>query len=147
MNTDEKTAKKFDIEITDEMVESFLKELGVRQKREEDALTKEYLDWLVNYIAKDEHHSISDDDLLYADESDDRTKSMELSYLFGALSHKDIVVVDTNTYDFPGYAIYFTYKGLTYKLETIFGQGSVTIASLYEDKETVETFEISQFFN
>lgn len=145
-----------DVKITDEMIEGIKNDLKEKEQRESEILSKGYIDWLVDYISKSDNHSLSDEDFLYNKPSEDRDRSMELSWLFSALIKKGIKAVSTYSYGFEGHAVWFTYNGLTYKLETIYGQGSVTIASLYddnaenEDKEDrikAEIFEISDYFN
>lgn len=145
-----------DVKITDEMIESIKNDLKEKEQRESEILSKGYIDWLVDYISKSDNHSLSDEDFLYQEPSEDRDRSMELSWLFSALIKKGIKAVSSYSYGFEGHAVWFTYKGLMYKLETIYGQGSVTMASLYddnaenEDKEErvkAEIFEISDYFN
>ena len=136
--------EKFEIEITDEMVEDFLNSLEENKKREDATLTKEYLDWLANFLVSSETHTLADDDFLYREESEDRKKSMELSYLFGALMRRNILVSEEED-EFSSCTAYFSYNGNTYKIETIFGQGSVTTIELCTNGEQKDVFDIEQY--
>lgn len=122
-----------DIKITDEMVQSFISNIEKMREKEQSTLTTEYVDWLTRYVANTENKMLADDDLLYSDDSDDRTKSMLLSYFYNALLNLGFeTTVDDSNY-FPSTIIYFSYNDIHYKLETIVGQGSVTIISICND--------------
>ena len=112
----------------------------LNQKRERKnrriVSSKRYLNSLILEIEKSKNNIIWDDMYLYFSSNNsliDRNiskLSYFKSYIIDLANYDDNSFDDSSTYDFPSDVVYFKYKGKYYKIETIYGQGSVTSIEL-----------------
>jgi hypothetical protein len=120
----------------EEYYNDYLKE---KERKNNIVFSYKYLDWLESFIKS--NGPFSDDLLLYADESEDRSNSLLLSSLQSIISSFTNSEVEYDEFGFQELNNYFYYKGNYYKLNTVYGQGALTYVSIVDKPKTFVNIE------
>jgi hypothetical protein len=137
----------FDIDsIPDSVIFQVIKKLEKEENRNYRIVsTKRYLNSIVSEIEKSKNNIIWDDMYLYQSSGDNyidrniKKLSWFRSYVSGLLDICETDLIDSGIFDND--IVYFKYKDKYYKIETIYGQGSITSIEVCSEQRYYYDFD------
>ena len=137
----------FDIDsIPDSVIFKVIKKLEKEENRNYRIVsTKRYLNSIVSEIEKSENNIIWDDMYLYQSSGDNyidrniKKLSWFRSYVSDLLDICETDLIDSGIFDND--IVYFKYKDKYYKIETIYGQGSITSIEVCSEQSYYYDFD------
>lgn len=132
-------------EVALDRVQSLEKQITEREEKINLTGTKEYLDWLYNFVEVDKIYD--DETALYEmEDGKDKENLLKISYLQTLVDKKaqeqgvENILDENNEFQILNYV--FRYKDRLYQIDTMTGQGAVTFVCVTENKENRKVVEM-----
>ena len=107
---------------------------GEIEKKKEQVSSKEYIDWLYDFVIK--NNGANDESALYTYEGDDAENGKLLSYFMSYIQElakeQRVTIVPDEECSFPSEMLTVKIKDKYFEVFTMYGQGSFTSVNLLE---------------